>query len=328
MQEIGKFNEYLSVIPTNIEKYLSFQIGKNLVFIDSFQFMASSLDRLAGNPLGDKFIYTSGEMSNINLLKRNGVYPYEYMDSFVRFEEIRLSLKDKFYSSLNDENISDSDYEHAVNVWNTFGCRNLGDYHDLYLKIYILLLADVFENFRKTCLMYYGLDPAYYFSAPGLAWDAMLKTTGTHLELISDTDMSHMIQSGMRGGISYISTRYSKANDIYMKYYDRNEEKSHIIYLDANNLYGWAKSRALPVGEFKRMTNQLIEKIDLVKYDNNLEKGLILEVDLEYQKELHELHNDYPLAPDKIPIDCEMLSPYCKNIAKKFGIKQSNIKKN
>ena len=153
------------------------------------------------------------------------------------------------------------------------------------------MLADVFENFRKTCLKYYGLDPCYYFSAPGLAWDAMLKMTEIKLELITDIDMSHMIQSGMRGGISYISTRYSKANNKYLKDYNPNETESHIIYLDANNLYGWAMSQPLPTGEFRWLTQNEINKTDLGRLQSN-NKGLILEVDLEYPKELHDLHND------------------------------------
>lgn len=144
------------------------------------------------------------------------------------------------------------------------------------------MLADVFENLRKTCLQYYELDPCYYFSAPGLAWDAMLKMTSIELELISDVDVSHMVQSGMRGGISYISHRYSKANNIYMKDYNKDEEESHIIYLNANDLYGWVMSQASPSGGFHWMTENEIKKIDLAKYNNISEKGLILEVDLEY----------------------------------------------
>ena len=183
------------------------------------------IDRLAGNLPHDKYIYTSEDSTNVDsvgaskleLLKRKGVYPYEYMDSFEKFNETQLPDKSKFFSSLNDAHINDDDYTHAQNIWKTFQCKTLGDYHDLYLKTDILLLADVFENFRKTCLKHYGLDPCYYFSDPGLAWDAMLKMTGIELELINDIDMSHMIQSGMRGGISYISTRYSKANNKYMK---------------------------------------------------------------------------------------------------------------
>ena len=304
---------------------MSIQLGRNIVFIDSFQCMCQSLDRLAGNLPDDKYIHiTHNSEGDINLLKRKGVYPYEYMDSFEIFNESQLPDKSKFYSSLNDEHINDDDHTHAHHIWETFQCKTLGNYHDLYLKTDVLLLTEVFENFRKTCLIHYGLVPCYYFSAPGLAWDAMLKITGIELELISDINMSHMIQSGMRGGISYISTRYSKANNKYIKDYNPDEPGSHIIYLDANNLYGWAMTQHLPTGGFRWMTRNEIDKTNLEKYNDTNTKGLILEVVMKYPEELHDLHNDYPLAPEKIPVTNAMLSPYCNKISEKFKIKHNN----
>ena len=141
---------------------------------------------------------------------RKGIYPYDYMDSWSRFDETCLPPKEAFYSALVESNISDSDYEHAKNVWTTFGCQNLGDYHDLYLKTDVLLLADVFEIFRKTCMNQYGLDPAHYYSSPGLSWDALLKKTNVTLELLTDYDMHLFIEKGLRGGISMSSKRYVK----------------------------------------------------------------------------------------------------------------------
>ena len=123
----------------------------------------------------------------------------------------------RVFSSLKDKCISEKDYFKAIDVWNAFKMNTTGDYHDLYLKTDILLLADVFEKFIKTCLDYYELDPWHYFSSPGLRWDAMLKMTGIKLDLISDIDMHLFIEKGMRCGISYISKRYSKANNKYMK---------------------------------------------------------------------------------------------------------------
>jgi len=148
----------------------------SLQFIDSFQFMSSSLDRLSSNLPKEKFIYTDEENPH-PLLKKKGVYPYDYMDSFNKFSETELPARKDFYSVLNKTDISESEYQHAQEVWNTFEIKNLGEYHDLYLKTDALLLADVFENFRETCLKYYGLDPCHYFTSPGLAWDAMLKMT-------------------------------------------------------------------------------------------------------------------------------------------------------
>ena len=131
-------------------------LGKHLVFLDSFQFMASSLERLAANLPTDAFKYTSQVFQDekLALMKQKGVYPYDYMDSFGKFNDKQLPPKEEFYSILADEGISDVQYRHAQNVWNIFNMNTMGDYHDLYLKSDILLLADVFGNFRKTCFQH------------------------------------------------------------------------------------------------------------------------------------------------------------------------------
>ncbi|XP_068704482.1 uncharacterized protein [Montipora foliosa] len=291
----------INAIPNNMEKYMAFMLGNHLTFIDSFQFMSSSLGKLVSNLPKEALIYTSQKFKGkeLDLMSKKGVYPYDFMDSFEKFNE-KLPPKEEFYSVLNDEHISDEDYTHAQNVWNTFSLKNMGEYHDLYLKSDILLLADVFENFRKTCLQYYKLDPCHYFTSPGLSWDAMLKMTKMQLELMTDIDMFQFIEKGMRGGRSYIANRYGEANNRYMKTYDNKTPSKYIMYLDANNLYGWAMSQYLPNGGFRWMTEKQLNNINLSKYSENSIKGLILEVDLAYPKELHDLHNDYPLAPEKI----------------------------
>ena len=129
--------------------------------------------------------------------------------------------------------------------------NTVDDYHDLYLKTDLLLLADVFEKFIDTCLDYYGLDICHYFSSLGLSWDAMLKMTRIELDLISDIDMHLFIEKGVRGGIFYIAKRHSKANNKYMECYYSCEKSKSITYLDANNLYGWAMSQYLPYSGFK-----------------------------------------------------------------------------
>ena len=236
-------------------------------------------------------------------------------------------MKEEFHSILSNEHITDEQYDHAQNVWKTFNLKTMGDYHDLYLKSDILLLADVFENFRVTCLQYYKLDPCHYFTSPGLAWDAMLKMTNVKLELLTDIDMFQFIEKGMRGGTSYIANRYGKANNKYMKKYDEKEPSKYIMYLDANNLYGWAMSQYLPTGGFKWLSQKKIDKINLGTYTDDSKKGLILEVDLEYPNELHDLHNDYPLGPEKLKVTNEMLSDYCKTIQKKFNISSGLVHK-
>ena len=320
----------INVIPNNIEKYMAFMLGEHLVFIDSLQFMSSSLDKLISNLPNDAFKYTSEEIKNgknVELMKQKGVYPYDYKDSFNRFSEKKLPNEDDFYSILNDKHISHMQYVHAIKVWNTFKLKNMGEYHDLYLKSDVLLLADVFENFRKTCMQYYELDPCHYFTSSGLSWDAMLKMTDIKLELITDVDMFQFIEKGMCGRVSYIANRYGKANNKYMKKYDKKAPSKYIMYLDANNLYGWAVSQYLPTGGFIWLTENEINKTDLAKYKEDSEKGVILEVDLEYSQELHDLHNDYPLAPEKMKVTKEMLSPYCESVREKFNISIGQVHK-
>ena len=342
MQEIGaivKNNTYtkngkeikmdINAIPNNMEKYMAFMLGNHLTFIDSFQFMSSSLDKLVSNLPAEALKYTNKKFKGkkFELMTRKGVYPYDYMDSFEKFNKTELPTKEEFYSILNNEHITDEDYSHAQNVWNIFQLQTMGEYHNLYLKSDILLLADVFENFRKTCLQYYKLDPCHYFTSPGLSWDAMLKMTNIKLELMTDIDMFQFIEKGMRGGISYIANRYGKANNKYMREYDEKAPSKYIMYLDANNLYGWAMSQYLPTGGFKWMTEKQINKINLAQYNEDSNKGLILEVDMEYPKELHDIHNDYPLGSEKVKVTDNMLSGYCKKIQKKFNISTGLVHK-
>ena len=250
MQAMARAPGEIKCIPKNTEKYISFSLG-NVKFIDSINFLQSSLDKLVKST--DSFPTmqrTFMEEDKRRLLLKKGIYPYEYMDSFERFEETKPPEKEKFYSSLSGKGITDEEYAHAQEVWKNFGCRNLGDYHDLYVATDVLLLADVFENFRKVCQEKYGLDPAHYYSAPGLSWDALLKKTGVELELLTDLDMHLFIERGMRGGISMASKRYAKANNPLVEGYNPAESTNYITYLDANNLYGWAKSLPLPKSGF------------------------------------------------------------------------------
>ena len=151
------------------------------------------------------------------------------MDSLEKLKETTLPPKEAFYSRLNVEGISDEDYAHAQKVWKTFKMEYFKDYHELYNKVDVLLLADVFENFRNICLKNYELDPAHYYTAPGLTWDAALKITGVNLELLSDIDMLLMVEKGIRGGVSMVSNRYGKANNKYMGDKFNSDEPSKYI---------------------------------------------------------------------------------------------------
>ncbi|CAH3198068.1 unnamed protein product, partial [Porites evermanni] len=318
----------LNCIPSTEEKYISFskkiKVGEHkdkytgitlpinfeIRFIDSFKFLQTSLANLVSNLQPDDFHNTKQVFKkNVNLLTRKGVYPYDYVSSLEKLSETQLPPKEEFYSKLNDEEISDDDYQHAINVWYTFECKSIRDYHNLYLKSDVLLLSDVFENFRKTCLKHYKLDPAHYYTSPGLAWDACLKETGQKLQLLHDYDKLMMFECGIRGGISHISKRYAEANNKYMKDYNPDKESTFIQYLDANNLYGWAMTQQLPTHGFSWMKNITKEKVmdilDKANYSmsNRGRKGYIFEVDLEYPKKIWEKHNDYPLAPEKMTVN-------------------------
>ena len=256
----------ISGIVQNMEKLISFSWGQ-FRFVDSFAFLSSSLDRLVQNtPKTDlritrrqyRRLWTSRTNARrllndkeFDLVTRKGVYPYEYMDSFERFDETCLPPPEAFYSSLSDEGISEEDYKHAQEVWDTFDCRNIGDYHDLYLRSDVFLLADVFENFRKTAISTYGLDPAHHYTLPGYSWDALLKCTNVSLELITDPDMYLFIEKGLRGGISMVSHRHAAANNQYMQNYDPEQPTSYLLYLDANSLFAWAMSQPMPTGNFQ-----------------------------------------------------------------------------
>ena len=321
IKQLAKVSGELSCIPSTEEKYISFskkivvdeyfskKMGKLLPkkfeirFIDSFKFLQTSLANLVSNLHPTDFKNLNRVIkSNTSLLTRKGVYPYDYVTSINKLKETKLPSKEDFYSKLYDEEISEEDYQHAINVWNTFNCQTLQDYHDIYLKTDVLLLADVFENFRKTCLKHYKLDPCHYYTAPGLAWDACLKETKQNLELLKDYDMLMMFEQGIRGGISHISKRYASANNKYMKDFDESKPSTFIQYLDANNLYGWAMTQKLPTHGFKWIDVDKSKVIKLLeKKDTN--RGFIFEVDLDYPKSLWDSHNDNPLAPEKIKVD-------------------------
>ena len=184
--------------------------------------------------------------------------------------------------------------------------RNHGKYHDLNVQSDTLLLADVFENFRNMSLDIYGLDPVYFVPAPGLAWQACLKKTEVKLELLTDYDMLLMFEKWIKGGIFQATHRHAKANNKYMKNYDKNIESSYIEYLDANNLYGWAMSQKLPVNDFKWIKKEELSKFneDFIKnYDENGNTGYFLEVDIDYPKELFNFHKDLPFLPERKKIE-------------------------
>ena len=318
----------IDVIAQNSEKFIS--IGFDSLSVkDSFSFFTASLDKLVSMTKYDntdekdrrKWVLRDNWQSNfrysskndiiktekcLDLLTEKGVYPYDYMNSFDKFNDEHLPSKEQFYSRLTEEDITNGDYNKAKQIWKHFDIKNMGEYHDLYLKTDVLSLTDVFENFKEMCLSYYGLDPVYYYTLPNFAFDAMLKLTGIEIDLVYDQEMYEVIEAGLRGGMTQTTCKKVEANNKYMgSDYDKNKASSYINYLDANNLYGLSMIQKLPYRNLK--WDDKITEDDIINYDNG-RTGFILEVDLEYPKELHELHNDYPLAPEVMNVKANMLS--------------------
>jgi len=308
--------EDVRVIPINGEKYLQFQIG-NLRFLDSFQFVSASLDNLVSLLLKsgkENFHHTRKYLGESDLVYAKGVYPYGYMVDSSKFAEKQLPPIEEFYDKLKDEPLSEADYDRANQTWREFNIGSLQEYHDLYLKSDTLLLADVFESFRQSMFVQHRLDCLHFPTLPSLAWAAALRHTDAELDLITDPNMYLLIENSIRGGMATISNRYSKANNPYLEGYDESKPTTYITYLDANNLYGHAQSQALPVGNYRFLSEREVEELDLMSVKADAPVGYIVECDLEYPEHLHEWHNDYPLAPEHMTLSCSLLSPFVTNL--------------
>lgn len=306
--ELGYDTNSITVIPNSEEKFISFSkyVTNNFTirFVDTFRFMSSSLSTLASNLISPNLSafretakhFTSKDMT---LVTRKGVYPYEYTDNWEKLEERTLPHKNEFYSTLTETGVTEEDYDHTKNVWKHFNCKNLGEYSDLYLKIDVLLLADVFENFRDMCILTYNLDPVFYYTAPGFSFDCMLKYTNIKLELLTDYDIHLFFENAIRGGLTQASMRYAKANNENMVNYDVTKTKSWLVYQDCNNLYGWAMSQYMPYGGFK-WVEPTLDGLETLSDTSDI--GRVYEVDVSYPQHLHDEHNDLPFLPEnKIP---------------------------
>lgn len=311
IKELAKHEGDIKVIPKTKERYITITkflkhpnhcSSIQIKFLDSFQFLSSSLDTLSKNLTETDLknlrkVFNSTE--HFKLLSEKGIYPYDYMDSFKRFEEKKLPNKDQFYNSLAGEGISEEEYTRAHKIWKVFNIKSLGEYTDLYLKCDVLLLCDIFEKFRNSSLKYYKLDPVYYVTSPGLSWDAMLLHTGVTLDLLDDKEMYEMIETGIRGGLAQCSLRHAKANNKYMPNYDKSVPSTFLIYLDCNNLYGYAMMKKMPISDFRFLSDHEINNLNVLDISDESEFGFILEVDLVYPTYLHSSHSDLPFAPEK-----------------------------
>lgn len=365
---LNKFGDgQIKIIPKTEEEYISFskiyQPNENdqydryeIRFIDSYRFLAASLDALSTNLLkedknkfqnllkfttkeeqdtifweerietrsnnlimNDKFDVEYKNIKSVEFKPRiKGIYPYEFTDSWEKFNHTEILSKEDFYDNLNQKEINNQEYEQYLRVWNLIPDCNLGKYSDLYLKTDVLALADVMENFRDIALKHYELDPIYYYTTPGYSFDACLKMTNINLDMLTDYRMLQIIEHGMRGGIS------SVLGDRYVNVEGKNYITNPIIpkddplqewllYVDANNLYGWAMSKKLPTGNFKWEENY--SEIDSMIRNNTYDDGdigYILNVDLVVPKT--ERFMNYPLAPESKSIAINQLSDYSKKL--------------
>lgn len=306
---LGYDDKPIHIVPSTSEKYISFskRITNNisLRFVDTFRFMASSLDALVKTLPKNNLKHINKYFRKpkyVNLMMRKGVFCYDYLDDFEKLNETELPRIEDFYSKLYDQNITDDDYQHALNVWTCFKCKTLKDYSNLYLKSDVLLLTEVFESFRNLCLEIYELDPAWYYSIPGLALDAMLKKTNVEVELLTDISMYIFFERAIRGGISQCVHRYADCNNPYLgSKYDAEQANSYLTYVDANNLYGYAMCKKHPQKNFEWLSASEIHTIEKTIYDLNEDDdiGYFLEVDVEYPSHLHDMHNDLPFLCEK-----------------------------
>jgi len=352
-------SDNITCIPNNEERYISFskmikvddyidkttEKSKNVMFeirfLDSLSFMATSIEKLADNLALDKTTEEKRKVfKNISqhfpddiefeLMTKKGIYPYDYIDKYERLNETKLPSKECFNSKLYGSTCDDLDYKTAQDVWKTFNCKSMLEYHNLYLITDVLLLSDIWQNFRNVCYKNYNLDACYYYTAPGLSWDSMLKSTKIEIELLTDLEMFEFVERGIRGGISQISKRHAIANNKYMSNYDKSKEDSYIVYLDANNLYGGAMCKSLPYKDFKWNTDEwdkakIMNITDISKddeFDDIDSTGYLFSVNLHIPKELHEKMNNYPPCPDNICIDKDDLNDWQQE-----GYKKSKVKK-
>ncbi|XP_064481238.1 uncharacterized protein LOC135394428 isoform X2 [Ornithodoros turicata] len=317
----------INVIATSCQKFKAIDIG-SYRFLDSLSFLNASLETLVKN-LRDK-----GESNfqclrqffpneeHFQLVVRKGVFCYNFVTSFEAYDEPSLPPRDKFFNILNGTEVSEQDYNHAQNVYEKFRLKSLGEYSDLYLLTDTLLLADVFQNFRKWTLDVHKIEPFHFVSLPGLSMSCALKMSQVELELINDPNAYLLIENGLRGGVTQCSLRKATANVPGTEQFDPEKEKKIINYIDVNGLYGAVMREPLPYGGFEWLTEEEIVNLDIAQIRDDSPVGYFLEVDLVYDRATHERHRDLPVAPEKMSVRYELLSDYQKVLMKKFNLPQ------
>lgn len=328
IKALSSFKDYvhdIQVLPYNGENFRTLKFN-SFEFLDSLSFLQASLAELSSDLRNTDNTYKV--LKQTYLVKKNGkfnmdrfkmvleksFFPYEFCTSLQLMKSTKNIPKRKhFYSSLSEEKISVENYNFAKKVWKEFDCKNLLEYTELYCKIDTILLAEIFQAFRSKMIEFSGLDPAHYISLPAYGYDSMLKITKSEIELPTDINIIHFLESAKRGGVSFINTRYLQCHE---------NEKAEIIYQDRNNLYGGAQMLKLPYSDFRWLNEKEIEEFNL---DRNFDgdTGYFVECDLHYPKKLHKSHSNFPLAPEILEVSFENLSPYTKK-----GILETEGKRN
>ena len=284
-------------------------------FLDSYQFLASSLDNLVRNlDLTDMHHCRALNLPSDELIKAKGVFPYSYFDSLDKMQALGLPPREAFKSSLTGNDISQADYDRARRAYDLLGCNNFGEYMLAYLKRDVYQLADIFESFRTLSLKQDGLDPVYYYTLPGLTWDSAFKMHKPEVELLSDPSMYEFVEKGIRGGMTFVNFHRLVANTPRIPETHQAERATQdLLYVDENNLYGNALCQKLPQKEFKWLSKEDLATLDILTYDFTGDTGLLLEVDLEYPPEVQDRSKDLPFAPESHEIVETMLTPFQKD---------------
>ena len=325
-QTSEKFMTLRADVPVSTNKDGSMKYFK-VVFIDSFQFMSSSLSNLIKNlnttPITDRLkeVYP---LLNDDTIHRKGVFPYSYLDSYDRLEEKQLPPIDAFYNDLSNEQCSEADYEYAFNAWHEFECQTLGDYMMRYLQMDVYLLADVFEEFRKITLQEDGLDPVHFISLPSLTYMSCFKMTEEHIELLTDPLMYDFFERGIRGGLTFTNCHSQRSHQALHE----GDLNTHLLCFDENNLYGSKHCMPLPHSEFKWLDEQDLQifsnAASILAIDSESDYGYVFEVSLKYPKEIHDATSDLPLAPYSDMVYPEQFSTYMKKFEEKLRAERGN----
>lgn len=311
----------IRVLPYNGENFRTMSFN-NFEILDSLSFLQASLAQLSSDLKLTNHNYHilkqtylvrekgSYSKQKLEMVLSKSFFPYEYCKSYEQMMDTkRLPKIRRFYSSLSEKSITKEDHNFARKVWKSYQCKNLVDYCKLYCKIDVLLLAEVFQKFRKEMMAFSSLDPAHYISLPAYGYDSMLYITKAWIELPTDIDMVLFLEQAKRGGVSFVNNRYLSVGKIGKEGKQKTEEE--IVYIDANNLYGNAQMQKLPLKGFRWLDDEEIENFN-VHLDANNQFGYFVECDLHYPSHLHSKHSNFPLCPEILEVNYDNLSPYVK----------------